>query len=388
MSDLETRLRDLLIARADRSSPSVADPVPIIEAKIKRRRRTIQLATAVAAAVVVAAVAIGSMMLAPSKRTSPAGQPTFSPSAGGGSGGLRAPGALAIARDGSLLISDPGRNQILRLDSAGRLHVVGGTGTVGFSGDGGPASKAQINDPRGMAVASDGTIYFVDAGNNRIRAVTPTGTIRTIVGTGESGDPADGQAAGEAKLSGLNALAFDSAGQLYFTESSQIDRLTTSGIVRIVLSSQSANVLWPQPLSALAFSPIAMAFDSAGELYVANQSPKLVIERSTAGAISILGNDVYVSPSGLALGPRGEILVADNSFSLDQINGNQVTSLSDFSKQAITGVAGFVRPAGLAVASDGTVYVDDTGGAGGASAPTLIRKPSAGAAWLTVPIVP
>ena len=91
-----------------------------------------------------------------------------------------------MAPDGGVLIADADRNQILEWHG-GTLSVVAGDGLSGFSGDGGPAVDAELDDPGPIAVAPDGTICFVDRGNNRVRAVNPDGTITTVAGDGTLG---------------------------------------------------------------------------------------------------------------------------------------------------------------------------------------------------------
>src|SRR5262245_59440019 len=84
---------------------------------------------------------------------------------------LERPGALAAGPGGQLYLSDDGLNEILRVLPGGRFQVIAGNGKAGFSGDGGPAASASLNDPGGIAVARSGRLYFADTGNNRIRAV-------------------------------------------------------------------------------------------------------------------------------------------------------------------------------------------------------------------------
>ncbi len=96
---------------------------------------------------------------------------TTSRSALGGEIAPKRPEALALAPGGDLYIADDIRNQVLERLPDGRFRVVAGNGTTGYSGDGGPATEAEIDDPGGMAVSSDGTLYFADSGNDRVRAV-------------------------------------------------------------------------------------------------------------------------------------------------------------------------------------------------------------------------
>ena len=98
---------------------------------------------------------------------------------------LSGPGDLALDAAGNLFIADAGNNRIRRVDSSGIITTIAGTGERGFSGDGGPAVAAQLDDPRGVAVDAAGNLYIADHDNHRIRKVDPSGTITTIAGTGE-----------------------------------------------------------------------------------------------------------------------------------------------------------------------------------------------------------
>ena len=108
----------------------------------------------------------------------------------GGDGGpataaqLYAPYDLAIARDGTLYVADTYNHRIRKLDTTGRISTIAGTGTAGFTGDGGPGTTAQLNEPRGLWLDGGGQLYIADSANNRIRLLSASGTITTIAGDG------------------------------------------------------------------------------------------------------------------------------------------------------------------------------------------------------------
>src|SRR3954465_3082667 len=93
-----------------------------------------------------------------------------------------------------------------------------GTGAKGFSGDGGPATKAELNGPTGVAVAPDGSLFICDTANQRIRKVSPSGIISTFAGTGQPGWSGDGGPATAAKLNEPYEVRFDAAGNVYWVE--------------------------------------------------------------------------------------------------------------------------------------------------------------------------
>jgi sugar lactone lactonase YvrE len=131
---------------------------------------------------------------------------------------LRYPEGLILGDAGSVLIADSGNNRIRRLMPDGTITTIAGDGTQGFGGDGGPATKAQLSRPIGMALAPDGSLFFADAGNRRIRVVAPDGTIHTVSGTGANGYSGDGGPALQAAF-GLPAwVARDAEGDLYVSD--------------------------------------------------------------------------------------------------------------------------------------------------------------------------
>jgi glucose/arabinose dehydrogenase len=105
---------------------------------------------------------------------------------------LNQPHGVAVGPDGSLYIADSNTFRIRRVAPDGTITTVAGTGVFGFSGEGGPATAAQLNTPYGVAVGPDGSLYIADSNNFRIRRVAPDGTITTVAGTGVSGFGGDG----------------------------------------------------------------------------------------------------------------------------------------------------------------------------------------------------
>ena len=110
------------------------------------------------------------------------------------------PTALAIDGEGRLLIADSVNHAVRRIETDGTISTVAGTGHKGFSGDGGPATRATLNSPEGLAVAADGALYISDTRNHRIRRVDPDGTIETVAGNGDSAWSGDGGPALDASL--------------------------------------------------------------------------------------------------------------------------------------------------------------------------------------------
>ncbi|MCM3882630.1 serine/threonine protein kinase, partial [Frankia sp. R82] len=111
-----------------------------------------------------------------------------------------------------------------------------GTGTGGFSGDGGPATHAQLGNPSGVAVDTTGALYIADWGSNRVRRVGTDGTITTVAGTGAPGSSGDGGPATHAQLRNPNGVAVDTTGALYIADqdNNRVRRVGTDGTITTV----------------------------------------------------------------------------------------------------------------------------------------------------------
>jgi sugar lactone lactonase YvrE len=126
---------------------------------------------------------------------------------------------VAVDGAGNLYIADQDSNRIRRIDPAGTITTIAGTGVAGFSGDGGPATQAEIAGPRGVSVDAAGNVYVTDRRNSRIRRVDPAGIITTVAGTGESAFTGDGGPATQAAFGSPDgAVAVDGAGNIYVSD--------------------------------------------------------------------------------------------------------------------------------------------------------------------------
>lgn len=139
---------------------------------------------------------------------------------------LSRPTSIMVGYSGQVYFTD--NNSVIRLIEDGRIKTIAGTGVAGFSGDGGKATEAQLRSPKGMAFAKDGSLVFCDAGNNRIRSLSPERhIITTIAGTGEAGYDGDGGLAINAKISDPVDIVVDRKGNIYVAEAG-------NGVVRII----------------------------------------------------------------------------------------------------------------------------------------------------------
>src|SRR5665213_2174444 len=116
------------------------------------------------------------------------------------------------------------------------ISTVAGTGTQGYSGDGGQATNAELNYPTGIAFDAVGNLYFSDQGNNRIRMVNTAGIISIVAGNGTQGYSGDGVQATNAELYHPNGITFDAAGNLYIADADNhcIRMINTAGIISTI----------------------------------------------------------------------------------------------------------------------------------------------------------
>ncbi|MBN1570974.1 MAG: hypothetical protein JXA73_24260 [Acidobacteria bacterium] len=184
----------------------------------------------------------------------------------------------SVASDGAggfYFVSDI-QCRVYRVTEDGSLHFVAGDGTKGYSGDGGPATSAQLNVPLGIAVDTTGNLFIADAVNNRIRKVTPDGFISTVAGNGTKGYSGDGGPATLAQLNVPVGIAADAAGNLFVTDSfnARIRKVTPDGFISTVAGNGIAGFSGDggPATSAQLLSPQDVAVDAAGNLFIADPS--------------------------------------------------------------------------------------------------------------------
>ncbi len=214
----------------------------------------------------------------------------------GGDGGpatdalLRLPRGVFAGDDGCIYIADSQNHRIRKVDAGGTITTIAGTGVFGFSGDGGVATAAQIANPSYVFMDSEGYVFFFSGSNGRIRVISPSGNIQTVVGTGQFDFNGDGLPALETNLSAPTGIAVDADRNLYFAESSghrirvtplapaaalsgQAKQLIAGNVVTIAGNGQ-AGFGGDRGLSTDANinNPQGLALDSKGRLYFSDSS--------------------------------------------------------------------------------------------------------------------
>ncbi len=254
---------------------------------------------------------------------------------GAATGGmLSGPDSVAVDKVGDLYIADTRNNVIRKVTvSTGLIATFAGDGQFGYSGDGGPAVAAQLTGPNSVVLDNAGDLYISDAGNSRVRVVSAsTGNITTVAGNGSYVFSGDGGPATNAGLSQPNALALDKAGNLYIASAN-------GGRVREVLVSNgnittvagNGNYYGSSgdggPATAAEIYPQALAVDSAGDLYISDWPAAVRVVSASTGIISRLAGNGYYGysgdggsatvaslylPEGIAFDTSGNLYVADS----------------------------------------------------------------------------
>jgi uncharacterized protein (TIGR03437 family) len=292
---------------------------------------------------------------------------------------------LAVDSAGNLFLADTSNHCIRRVSPDGIITTVAGNGTRGFSGDGGPATIAQLNYPWGVAVDDVGNLFIVDARNNRIRKVSASGIITTVAGGGTLlGAPADGGPATSALLTAW-AAAVDTAGNLFIADngsvttsprgpgSNRIRKVSPGGMITTVAENLFA---W------------SLAVDGAGALFIAD-SAGLIRRISPNGSMTtVVGGGAglgdggpatsakLANPAGVAVDAEGNLFIADRfNYRLRKVSPSGIitTAAGDgtgrFYSSAYVDPATDDRPAtgarlsyprGVAVDGAGNLFIADT----------------------------
>ena len=235
---------------------------------------------------------------------------------------LNLPRAVAVTGDGDVLIADTDNQRIRRIDHVtGVITTVAGTGRYGHGGDGGPATAARLASPQALALAADGTVFVADTRNARIRRIDPdTGIITTIAGTGAPGDSGDGGPATAARLALPRGLTLATDGSVYVADAGahRVRRVDPAGVITTVAGVGQRGCTGdggPATDAALA-APSGLAVGPGGSLYIADAANNRIRRVTPAGVISTyagngkMGDDVS-EPQALVAGPEATLLIAN-----------------------------------------------------------------------------
>jgi len=272
-----------------------------------------------------------------------AGNGDFSSRGDGGpaaSASLWTPSAVTVDSAGNLYIADTLNYRVRKVNPAGIISTVAGNGNLGFSGDGGPATSAALGGPAGVAVDSAGNLYIADYANHRIRKVTAAGIISTIAGSLLPGFSGDGGPATSAQLFGPAGVTLDAAGNIYIAEAgnatgfgNRIRKVNTAGIISTIVGNGTRGFSGDGgPAIRAQINPfsvrVGMAVDSAGNLYFADVANHRIRKVDTAGIITtVAGNGIagfsgdggpataagLNNPNDVAVDSAGNLYIADTT---------------------------------------------------------------------------
>ena len=274
------------------------------------------------------------------------------------SAGLWNPAGVALDNKGVVYIADTQNYRIRRVDTNGIISTVTGNGLANFFGDGGPATNAAVSFPWGVMVDSARDLYIADQKNQRIRKVDANGIITTVAGHGNSFYSGDGGVATNAALNNPSSMTVDSAGNLFIADSSnnRIRKVDTNGIISTVAGNSGSGFSGysgPAENMTLAF-PSGVTMDNAGNVLIADQGNSRICKLTTTTpsalpTMSLTLNQVATNNLG------NYAVVISNS-------GGSVTS----SVAALNMPAFIIsQPQGLTVAADGSATLSVTAGGTG-----------------------
>ncbi len=304
---------------------------------------------------------------------------------------LNSPTSVAFDNAGNTYIADYTNHRLRKVSSSGVITTVaGGGGSPYPNEDGIPATSSSLFPVLGVAVDGAGTPYFSEQGGNRIRKVPPNGVIGTAAGNGTLGKSGDGGPATSAQLSRPYGVAFDKTGNLYIADPvyGAIRRVTPDGIISTFLQMPSPS------------GPTGLAVDSAGNLYIADQWNNLVLKVSSGGTVTtVAGNGTagfsgdggaaaaaqLNAPRGVAVDAAGSLYIADalNSRIRKVSSDGIITTLAGNGSLSYSGDGGLAAnaqlsgPRGLAVDGSGNLFIADFDN-------NMVRKISASGIIITV----
>lgn len=212
------------------------------------------------------------------------------------------PAGVAVDSLGNLFLADIGNNRIRKVDTNGIITTLAGTNSSGFSGDGGLAIIAKINGPSGIALDSSGNVFFADSGNNRIRKIGVNGIIGTVAGTNAAGFSGDGGSATIASLNNPYGIALDAGGNLFIADkgNNRIRKVDVNGVISSPIGNGTSGYGGDNNVAtnALLNQPYGVAVDAFGDIFIADYANNCVRVVNINGMIYTLAGTGAAGNSG------------------------------------------------------------------------------------------
>ncbi len=287
-----------------------------------------------------------------------AGTGTFGSAGDGGPAAdaeFELPTGVAVDRLGDVYVADAGAHRIRMIDTQGNIHTVAGSGTPGFSGDGGPAVSAFLNNPAAVAADRFGNLFIADTGNHRVREITGGDLkIHTVAGTGVAGDSGDGGFGQAAQLDSPNSVAVDNEGTVYIADAVQlvVRAVDPDGTIRLIAGTGASGDTGDEgnPTAATFRGPLSLAVDRLARLWIADSGShraRIVSLDNSIHAVAGTGSDGsdgdggpalqarLHDPEGMAADPAGNVFIADEA-------GQRVRALTETANCSPAPVLSFV----------------------------------------------
>lgn len=302
---------------------------------------------------------------------------------------LNGPRGIAVGPDGSVYVADTINHRIRRIDPAGTISTIAGSGMEGLGGDGGPATAARLSVPADVAVDREGNLYIADSYNHRIRRVRRDGVIESVAGTGVEGFAGDGAAATTARLAYPGGVAIGPFGELYIADTFN-HRVRKVGADGVITTSAGTGVAGdggdggPAIQARLQF-PLDLDVSADGEQFIVDNLNHRIRRVDTGGGITtVAGNGTQGTatgangdggpatsaqlnfPRGVTVMPDGTLLIADGSSRRVRAVTAQGTilPLAGGGLETAEGTPGrafrLQFPSSTAVMPDGRIVVADT----------------------------
>ena len=284
---------------------------------------------------------------------------------------LNNPTDIAFDAHGNLFIEDDANFRVRKIDTSGIIHTIAGNGFMGLTGDGGPATIAEIWEAKGIAIDNSGNIYFTQRNGHNVRRVDTNGIITNIAGIGTAGFSGDGGPATAAMLNGPIDLTFDASGNLYISDNAnnRIRRVDVSGMITTWAGTGLTNYSGdggPASTAELNY-PGSVALDHAGSYYIADRGNSCLrkVSGSTGGISTFAGSPLHFGfggdggpataasmayPINVAVNPAGDIVFCDSGNSVMRKVSGTTGGITTIAGNALLG-AGFSGDYGPATAA-------------------------------------
>jgi len=315
------------------------------------------------------------------------GADTFSGDGGpAAQAGIYSPQKMTMDNQGNFYFSDDTHHRIRKVNPNGIISTIAGNGTQGFSGDGGPAIQAMINQPSGIAADANGNVYFSDTGNIRVRKIAPNGIITTIAGNGNNSSLGDGGPATAATLEGAYGLAMHADGRLFIGEQNKVRVIGTDGVISRYAGNYSGTACFGalgdggSALNASVCQIVDLAFDKSGNLFISDYGHIRVRKITPEGTIStVAGNGSTLSAgdgvpatstglsyaSGVALDDAGNLYISESqNYRVRKVSPDGIISTiagdgsPNYNGDGMDArLAGFASPSDVETDALGNIYV-------------------------------